>query len=206
MTRASNIVPPIPVWRQQCNPADSGNKPAEVRFLDRHQFSIRPKRETRFSGMEIRATNLMQLLLAGCALVFIAGCATDPTPMGSRFVVSAPAAQFYKNGPTQDAGFAEHTFSNYLAEQARGPDFQLPKGATVTMLKREPGYSKVVTDNGVAGYVANDQLKPAPAVARATVTEVPTERSVRQRTRANPPSRKNEEQLDLSDIPLPLPS
>jgi hypothetical protein len=146
------------------------------------------------------------LIVAGGSLLFFAGCASEPVPMGSRFVVAAPFAEFYKNGPAQDVDFAQHTFSNYLAEQYTGPDFQLPKGAAVTMLKRESGYSRVVTDNGVAGYVANEKLRPAPAVARAAPMEMRNERSFRQRTRAAPPSRRNEEQLDLSDLPLPLPS
>lgn len=128
--------------------------------------------------------------------------------MGSRLVVSAPFAEFYKNGPAQDVNLdmAQYRFDNFMAQQHTGPDFQLPKGATVTMLKREPGYSKVVTDNGVAGYVANEKLKPAPPVARVMPTEAPVERSFRQRSRANPPSHRNDEHLDFSDLPLPLPS
>lgn len=149
----------------------------------------------------------LRLLLAGSALLLVAGCASAPVPPGSRFVVSTSFAEFYKNGPAQDVGFAQHTFDNYLASQYTGPDFQLPKGAAVTMLKRESGYSKVITDNGVAGYVANDKLAPAPAVARNVPTEVRSQRNIiRERTRALPPSRRNDEQLDLSDLPLPLPS
>jgi len=128
--------------------------------------------------------------------------------MGSRFVVIAPTAEFYKNGPAQDVqlNINQHTFANDQAQFQTGPDFQLPKGASVTMLKREAGFSKVVTDNGVAGYVANEKLKPAPPVARAAPMEMRNERSFRQRTKPLPPSRRNEDQLDLSDIPLPLPS
>lgn len=149
----------------------------------------------------------LRLLFAGCALLLVAGCATEPAPPGSRLVVSAPFAEFYKKGPAQDVGFAQHTFDNFLTEQAIGPDFQLPKGATVTMLKRESGFSRVVTDTGVAGYVANEKLAPAPAVARNAPTEARPQRSLlRERTRALPPSRRNDDQLDLSDIPLPLPS
>lgn len=148
-----------------------------------------------------------RLLLASSALAFFAGCAGDPVPMGSRLVISAPFAEFYKKGPAQDVGFAQHTFDNAMAQQYTGPDFQLPKGASVTMLKRESGFSKVVTDNGVAGYVANEKLAPAPAVARNVPTETTRPaRNIRVRTRVLPPSRRNEDQLDLSDIPLPLPS
>jgi len=149
---------------------------------------------------------VFRLLLTSGALAWVAGCASDPVPPGSRFVVSAPFAEFYKKGPAQDASFAQHSFDSYLASQYTGPDFQLPKGASLTMLKRESGFSKVVTDTGVAGYVANEKLKPAPAVARTVPAEVRPQRNIRERVRAIPPSRRNEDQLDLSDIPLPLPS
>lgn len=185
MPRASNIV--MSFHGQQCPPLP---EPVRARSLSR-----------------IRSMHLvLRLLLAGGALAWVAGCASDPVPPGSRFVVSAPFAEFYKKGPAQDVGFAQSGFDNYLAGQYAGPDFQLPKGAAVTMLKRESGYSKVVTDNGVAGYVANEKLKPAPAVARNVPTEVRPQRNIRERVRSVPPSRRNEDQLDLSDIPLPLPS
>jgi hypothetical protein len=147
-------------------------------------------------------------IAGGCVVWLAAGCATDPAPMGSRFVVTAPFAEFYKNGPAQDVNLdvAQHRFENYLLEQQTGPDFQLPKGSAVTMLKRESGYSKVITDAGVAGYVANEKLKPAPAVARAAPAEMRPARNLRERMRALPPSKKNQEQLDLNDLPLPLPS
>jgi hypothetical protein len=144
--------------------------------------------------------------VAACAVLLVAGCAANPIPRGSRFVVSTPIAEFYKNGPAQDVTFAQHTFDNFITEQQIGPDFQLPKGAHVTMLKPEYGFSRVVTDDGVVGYVANDKLQPAPAVARVAPTAVPNERSFRERVRANPRSRKIEEPpLDMNDLPLPLP-
>lgn len=146
-------------------------------------------------------------VLAACGsfLFFITGCTTEPVPMGSRFVVAAPTAGFYQNGPAQavDLNINEHTFANDLANFQRGPDYRLAKGTAVTMLKREMGYSKVVTDDGVTGYVANENLKPAPPVARVAPTEMHNERNFRQRTRTVPQPRHNEEQLDMSDLPLP---
>jgi hypothetical protein len=229
MSHANDFVPSIPYRRQQCDSASSGNKPEEVQILSRHQFfrrsgekgvgGDRGRVERRIRGMALAIHNIgkrashftsmlgvgCRLLNAGCAWLFVAGCATDPVPMGSRFVVAAPFAEFYKNGPATDVNLdiAQHTFNNYLLEQHTGPDFQLPQGAAVTMLKRESGYSKVITDSGIAGFVANDKLKPAPPVARAAPTEMPPERNFRQRTRAVPPSRKNDEQLDFNDLPLP---
>jgi hypothetical protein len=163
------------------------------------------------AGMRRRESAGMKIalpMLAGCGFLFLVGCATDPVPMGSRLVVSTPSAGFYKNGPAQavDLNINEHSFVNDLTNLQTGPDFQLVKGTPVTMLKRETGYSKVITDNGITGYIANEKLKPAPPVARAAPTEMRNERNFRQRTRATPPSHRNEDQLDFSDLPLPLPS
>ena len=121
-------------------------------------------------------------------------------------MVAAPTAQFYKHGPAQDFDFPEPTFAVYQAELQSGPDFQLPKGTTVTLLKRELGYSRVMTDGGVAGYVANDQLRPAPVLARQPAANLPNVKNATRRMRTGSPARKTkDEQLDISDLPLPLP-
>jgi hypothetical protein len=150
---------------------------------------------------------LMRWIGLGCALWWMAGCTTEVAPPGSRFVVSKSSAAFYKNGPAESLDFAQHSFANDQSELQSGPDFRLPKGAHVTMLKREYGYSKVLTDDGVAGYVANEELQPAPVVARAAAMDMPTGRSYRERIKNNnnAPARKPDEQLDLNDLPLPLP-
>jgi hypothetical protein len=224
MTRASNILSSIPHWRQQCDSVCFGNKPEEVQILSRHPLfedSIggrnggghRGDHRLRIMSMASVIHSIAQrgALASICAVLFLVGCASAPMPAGSRLIVSASAAQFYKNGPAQDIpnlDVAQHTFDNYLLEQHTGPDFELPKGAIVTMLKREPGYSKVVTDGGVSGYVANDQLKPAPPMASVPAPSgMPSVRSLRRPTRARPPIRQREEQLNLQDVPLPpLPS
>ena len=146
------------------------------------------------------------LMMGAVSLWFTAGCAVDPAPRGSRYIVSAPFAEFYKNGPAQDFSFPDNKNYGTALPVDSGPDFQLPKGASVTLLKRGMGFSRVVTDNGVAGYVANDRLQPAPAVARAAREEVRTERNMRERVRTVPVRRQPEEQLDFGDLPLPLPS
>ena len=85
------------------------------------------------------------LAIALCLTLGV-GCATAPIPTGARAVVSAFQAPFYKYGPAQ-------TF---------GPDFLLSQGVTVTVLKRDWAYSRVMTDDGTAGYMSSDDLKPAP--------------------------------------------
>jgi hypothetical protein len=57
-----------------------------------------------------------------------------------------PKASFYKFGPAQSFG----------------PDFVLNEGARVTMLEHSFGYSRVMTEDGTAGFVSTDDLKPAP--------------------------------------------
>jgi hypothetical protein len=50
----------------------------------------------------------------------------------------------------------------YGPAQNFGPDFSLPQGQHVIMLKKEFGYSRVMTDDGQSGYVASEDLVPAP--------------------------------------------
>jgi hypothetical protein len=144
--------------------------------------------------------------LMAAVLAFLAGCATSPMPTGSRMVVSVPIAQFYKNGPAQDPGFQQGSLGTLLG-QDHGPDAQLPKGSSVTLLKRELGFSRVVTDEGAVGYVSNDQMQRAPAITRAVAPSEPAWKPTPSPRRGKPaPSRQPVEKLDLSDIPLPLPS
>ena len=80
-----------------------------------------------------------------CLATFSA-CETNTVPSGSKFIVSTPKAPFYKFGPAQSFG----------------PDFVLNEGAKVTMLEHSFGYSRVMTEDGTAGFVSTDDLKPAP--------------------------------------------
>jgi hypothetical protein len=147
-------------------------------------------------------------VLSAVSLVFVSGCATDPIPTGSRMMVSAKTAQFYKHGPAQDPGFQQATYGTMLSQaQDYGPDAQLPRGSSVTLLSREIGYSRVSTDDGRIGYVANDQMERAPAITRVTEPAAPTWKpGPGPRRHKTAPSRPPLEQLDLTDVPLPLPS
>lgn len=146
------------------------------------------------------------LLFPGAAALFFAGCATEPIPTGSRLVISVPVAQFYKNGPAQDSSFMTPQTASVatITGQESGPDGQLPSGAIVTMVKREIGFSRVMTGNGTIGYVSNDQMQRAPAIARASTPPSWRQPATPRRQKA-PQTRPPEEQLDLSDLPLPLP-
>lgn len=63
-------------------------------------------------------------------------------------MVTADRAPFYKYGPAQ--GF--------------GPDFQLSSGERVTLLTRDLGFSQIRTARAQVGYVANEDIAPAPPV------------------------------------------
>ena len=61
-------------------------------------------------------------------------------------VVSSETAPVFFHGPTQ----------------LKGPDANLIKGAEVNLLTKEVGYSYVRLYDGRKGYMANDDLAPAP--------------------------------------------
>lgn len=81
----------------------------------------------------------------GAALCF--GCAgSKPVNGDGYFAVSAKLAQVYRFGPAQPTG----------------ADALLKQGQRVMMLRQEFGYSRVMTEDGMTGYVANDLIAPAP--------------------------------------------
>jgi hypothetical protein len=84
---------------------------------------------------------------AGIALLAVA-CAHPQTNSSNNtsYVVSAASTSFFKYGPAQEFG----------------PDFTMASGQRLTLIHREFGYSRVMTENGISGYVSNDDIKPAP--------------------------------------------
>ena len=93
-----------------------------------------------------RALTLLPLLTA---LALLSACATKQVKVGTRYVITAPKTAFYKYGPAQSFG----------------PDTTLAQGTIVTMLESTWGFCHVMTDTGLGGYVASDDLKPAPPAA-----------------------------------------
>ena len=147
------------------------------------------------------------LLPAALALVLASGgCAlkkdASALPKTGFFVVSSHAAEFFKYGPAQSFG----------------PDFMLKKGERVTMLNRDWGFSRVLTENGVAGYVATEDIEPAPpapapapriASTRSSAVPIGHSRggsSPRVR-RENPEflGNPNDPLFNVNDVPLPMP-
>jgi hypothetical protein len=94
--------------------------------------------------------------IAGAVLVSagaggLAGCKTPAkkTLKGEgEYVVTAKQTQVFRFGPAQMSG----------------ADAILQEGERVMMLRREYGYSRVMTEDGQPGFVANDAIAPAPPI------------------------------------------
>jgi hypothetical protein len=91
-----------------------------------------------------------------CALG-LAGCATQTFAPNAapEYLVTRNDSPFYELGPNQFAP----------------PEERLDAGERVRMLRREFGYSRVLLPSGMAGYMANDDLAPAPSGLPAEVPE-----------------------------------
>jgi hypothetical protein len=124
------------------------------------------------------------LLLGGCALPKTTPAKTD------QFQVSVPKAQFYKYGPSQSFG----------------PDFVLVKGQRVTVTKRSFGFTRVVTQDGVTGYVASEELEPAPPDPVPVATPPPQLARRGSKARDGVVEPTSELPLfDVNDVPSALP-
>jgi hypothetical protein len=132
------------------------------------------------------ATGVLALLAAGCA---------TPTaiPPGTPCQIIATRAPFYKYGPAQ-------TF---------GPDDLLGRGTRVTLMSRDMGFSRVMLENGVTGYVANEDVdvlppEPVPTAQPATVSQR-AERLFRgPARRSNVQPTPGDPLFDMNDVPLPI--
>lgn len=90
------------------------------------------------------------------SIVCVVGCATqtfDPAN-APEFFVQSDYTPFYSLGPGQE----------------RGPDASLQRGERVKMLRREFGFSYVEIQDGRVGYIANEEILPAPKREPVPVT------------------------------------
>lgn len=133
-----------------------------------------------------------------------AGCASRSKlagPASGFYLISAPTAEFFKYGPAQSFG----------------ADFILKKGERVTMLSRDWGFCRVLTENGVAGYVATEDIVAAPAPAPvkriASTRGVPVPIGLPRggaSSRTSRPSGEflgnpNDALFNVNDVPMPMP-
>ncbi len=96
----------------------------------------------------------LRVMLA-CAAIAWGGCAGSKPGKGDMYyAVSGKVAQVYRFGPSQPTG----------------ADVLLKQGQRVVMLRQEYGYSRVMTDAGLTGYIANDLIAPAPPPVKPRMT------------------------------------
>ena len=98
----------------------------------------------------IRSALLKHSAAAALGLALLAGCETVPMEASPNFigdmVVASDYAQFFRLGP----------------QQAGGADLSLRTGERVMLQRKEFGYSRVQLENGLVGYMANEDITPAP--------------------------------------------
>jgi hypothetical protein len=129
------------------------------------------------------------LILFMVALPILNACSNSKSPTTGHYVVSVPKCAFYKYGPAQSFG----------------PDLQLAQGRQLTVLQRSFGFSHVMTDDGTTGYVATDEIKPAPPEQVTAVSQNPSPSSSKggKSNRNNNVEPSKMPGFDMNDVPLP---
>lgn len=99
---------------------------------------------------------MIRKLPAFLCLVF-AGCANQvfSPDQAPEFVITKNFAPFYRMGPMQPGG----------------PDGSLPLDTRVKMVSQEMGFSRVQLEDMRTGYVANENIAPAPPRPPAAVAD-----------------------------------
>ena len=104
--------------------------------------------------MKNRPSKISSALAGLAALLFVAGCETTPLEPSPNFmgdmVINTDYAQFFRLGP----------------QQAGGADLSLRTGECVMLQRKEFGYSRVQLEDGQVGYMANEDITPAPPEPR----------------------------------------
>jgi len=113
-----------------------------------------------------RRSTAAAILLAFSAALLFPGCvhwfarhSPAPASKTSLYAIKADHSSFYRFGP----------------QQGHGPDRELTRDTLVTVIRRSFGYSKVRLEGGESGFVANDDLVPAPQRLIAQVEDTSNE-------------------------------
>jgi hypothetical protein len=98
-------------------------------------------------------------LVGAGLLASFSGCASKSNPVvkanaGKLFAVTAEKTSFYRYGP----------------QQGNGEDKSLPKDTLMTLIRPSFGYCKVHLVAGEEGYVASEDIRPAPATLLAALS------------------------------------
>ncbi|MEI8294634.1 MAG: hypothetical protein WCG66_11755 [bacterium] len=126
-------------------------------------------------------------------VVFFAGCASQKFDAANapEYEVQTDYAPFYTLGPGQE----------------RGPDLSLQRGDRVRVLRREFGFSFVSIRDGRSGYVANEEIAPAPQsvqVASRSRKHSPRKHSPRTAPRDPSFSGNGSSSMDVEAFPEPV--
>ena len=114
----------------------------------------------------------------GFAFLFVlfSGCTTSPrtaqhSPTAARlFAVTADSAAFFRHGP----------------QQGRDPDLKLPKNTIVKIIRPSFGYTKIqLVASGLQGYVASEEIGPAPVTLLAAAEPPPAIRRAQEQFHFN---------------------
>lgn len=142
------------------------------------------------------------VILSSCAANKKGSTAGKPKPKAGRFMVGVKKSPFYKYGPAQ----------------AFGPDFALPQGQRLTLIEQSFGFSRVMTDDGLSGYMPTEDLvvaspeppPPTPAAPRMASRRSPGGGAVgfyNGPVRKSRPIERVEDAPPLFDVfDMPLPS
>ncbi len=93
-------------------------------------------------------------VLSACASK--SGTGVTKASSGKMFAVTADKTPFYRYGP----------------QQGNGPDQSLPKDTLMTLIRPSFGYCKVHLAAGEEGYVASEDIRPAPSTLLASLQPV----------------------------------
>ena len=121
------------------------------------------------------------------ATTLLVACQTipeGPTPeFAPDMVVGTDYAMFFRLGP----------------QQAGGADLSLRTNEQVMLLRKEFGYSRVQLENGLVGYIANEDIQPAPEPP----PDPERKRMMKKRKSGRSSSDESESYDDLVPIPDP---
>lgn len=108
---------------------------------------------------------LRHILPIAAASFLATGCESSNQPKmfsgttNRWYSVAADQTPFYRHGP----------------QQGNGPDMQLPHDSIMKVIRPSFGYVKVQLQDGENGYVANEDIRPAPATLVAEKLAPPAE-------------------------------
>jgi len=103
---------------------------------------------------------------------------------------------------------ALHTpFYRYGPAQGVGADGVLDNGAHLTLLYKSFGYSRVMLDSGISGYVSTDAIAPAPDEPKKKPAPLESKPKSKRHVSEEPmPASQMEQPLGLPELPSdPLP-